>query len=111
MKRHYTWIYVIAVVFAVITAFYPVVPVNATATILAILGIAIGLMNVSSTETTGFLTASVALIVAELVSQGLENVILIGKFIPPILLNITYLVGPAAIVVALKVINEAAREL
>ena len=110
MKQHYTIIYIIAVVFAIITAFYPLIPVNATATILAVLGIAIGVMNVSSSETTGFLTASIALIVAELVSGGLENIFLIGKFIPAVLLNITYLVSPAAIVVALKVINEAARE-
>jgi hypothetical protein len=110
-KGHYTILYVVAVVIAIITAFWQVVPANIAATVLAVLGVAIGLMNVSGSESSRFLVASVALIVAELVSRGLENIILIGPYIPPVLLNVTYLVAPAAIVVALKTINEAAREL
>ena len=108
-KSEYNWLYIAAIIIAVIAAFYTGIPTTATTTILAILGIIIGLVNVTSKEANGFLVATVALIVASLTSKGLEDIILIGQFIPPILVNIVYIVAPAAIVVALKAINETAR--
>jgi hypothetical protein len=109
MKKYYSWLYGIAVVFAVITAFAPVLAPRTTTTLLAIFGVLIGIIGISLKEANDFLTASVALIVAGLASKGLENVAVIGTYVPSILYNVISLVAPAAIIVAIKELNKAAR--
>lgn len=106
----YRWLYIISVVIAIAVAFVPVISQTAIVTILAILGLVIGYYNVSLKEASGFLIAAVALIVAALAAKGLENIVFIGVFIPPILNNLISLFAPAAIVVALKALHEAAKE-
>lgn len=107
--KYYAWIYLIAVAIAIIAAFWNPMSATTTTTILAILGIVIGLANVSKKEAVEFLIAAVALIVASLSSRGLEKILFIGKFIPAILMNLMAIVAPAAVIVALKELNKTAK--
>ena len=76
--------------------------------ILVILGIIVGFLNITLKETTGFLIASVALLVAG--SAGLDKIPYVSYYIYPILLNILTFVTPAALIVALKAVYQLARK-
>lgn len=75
--------------------------------ILVLMGLMVGLLNVSVKETTDFLVAAIALIVA-----GTANISVIpiaGEILQAVLANIMVFVAPAAIVVALKDIYALAQ--
>ncbi|MDI6643079.1 MAG: hypothetical protein QMD95_03400 [Candidatus Hodarchaeaceae archaeon] len=78
---------------------------------LAVIGVIVGLLNVTAKETGPFLFASIAYIVAAL---GMASLIpLAGVAIPPELIrlatNITVLVGAGAMLIALKAIYEISK--
>lgn len=80
--------------------------------VLVILGLIVGFLNVTVKETSSYLTAAIALIVA-----GSANLAVIDKIVPKlgtilqaILGNIVVFVVPAAIVVALRVVYASAAE-
>lgn len=77
-------------------------------TLLVILGAIVGLLNITVKETTGFLVASIALMLAGVVNLGLIPVV--GVYLRSILTNIVVFVVPAAIIVALKTIYKMAQE-
>ena len=77
-------------------------------TSLFVLGVIVGLLNVTIKETTGFLVASIALILAGVVNLGLIPVI--GVYIRAMLSNIVVFVVPAAVIVALRAIWVLAKE-
>ena len=74
--------------------------------ILVILGVIVGFMNITAKETTEFLVAAIALIIAG--SAQLTGIPAIGQFLAAILGNIVVFVSPAAIVVALKAVKALA---
>jgi len=78
------------------------------AVVLAILGLIVGLLNISAKETMPFLLASIALLLVG--SAGLENLPLVGVFIAPIIANIEAFVAPAAFVIALKTVFDLAKK-
>ncbi len=92
---------------AIVAGFFTL-PADTVATVLVILGLVIGLINVVSKESTGFLVASIALLVAG--SAGLDKIPLLGIWLKPILTNIVTFVSPAAIIVAIKIVYELARK-
>jgi uncharacterized membrane protein len=75
--------------------------------ILAVLGLIVGLMNVTQKETVGFLVASIALMVA---GASVGAIPMLGKLASRILVNIAIFVAPAAVVVALKEIYAMAKD-
>ena len=70
---------------------------------LILLGIIVGFLNITKKETSAFLLATVSLvIVSALGGAVLGNVALIGRYLEGVLLAILTFVIPAAIIVALK---------
>ena len=77
-------------------------------TLLVILGAIVGLLNVTAKETTPFLVASIALMLAGVVNLGL--IPMVGVYLRSILTNIVVFVVPAAIIVSLKTIYSLAQD-
>ena len=97
------WSFIAGLILAVIGAF---ISMPNTIAVLAILGVIIGLLNVSVRETTPFLVASIALIVASQ-SASLLNADI--AWLAAILNNFGVLVAFAAIVVSMKALYELAQ--
>lgn len=74
---------------------------------LAILGVIVGLINVTAEETRGFLLAAIALILS---ATALNTVPVLGKALSLILPFVVAFVSGATIVVALKALFETARQ-
>jgi hypothetical protein len=81
--------------------------------VLGILGVIVGLLNITTKESGPFLFATIAFIVAAFGMQYLITAVPGGVTVPKELTrlaaNITVLVGAAAIIIALRAIYEAAR--
>jgi hypothetical protein len=79
--------------------------------VLGILGVIVGLLNITSKESGPFLFATIAFIVAALGMQTLitANNVDVPKELTRLAANITVLVGAAAVIIALRAIYEAAR--
>jgi len=100
----------LGVVWAIIAIINPVVATNTVVlSLLVILGILVGLLNISARETMPFLLASAVLVIMfgfgatylGIVGQG-SAFDFIGKFLQGLLTYLMILVVPAGIVVALK---------
>ncbi|MEM5869625.1 MAG: hypothetical protein QXR09_00430 [Candidatus Aenigmatarchaeota archaeon] len=76
--------------------------------LLVLLGLVVGLMNITSKETISFLLAAVALLIVG--SAGLEKIPIFGVYLEPIIANIQAFVAPAVVVVALKTIFDLAKK-
>lgn len=99
------WAFLVSIVLAVILGI--VLPDNAAAVgLLVILGIIVGLVNITARETMEFLVASIALIIA---SGALKLVPVIGNWIANIMDYIVVFVAPAAAIVALIAVWKLAR--
>jgi len=77
-------------------------------TTLVILGLLVGLFNLTAKETTPFLTAAVALMLAGIVNLGLIPGV--GLYLRSILSNIVVFVVPGAIIVGMKAIWKLASD-
>ena len=78
--------------------------------LLVVLGLIVGLLNVTATESTPFLIAAAALMLTGLSGDTLSNIPTIGSYLSGIVVQIAVFVTPAAIVVALKAIQSLAKE-
>ncbi len=77
---------------------------------LVVLGLIVGLINVTEKETGPFLLAAVSVVlVSSLAGTGLEAVPLVGAKLKTILVGIMTFVTPAVIIVALKQVYSIAR--
>ena len=70
--------------------------------VLVVLGIIVGLLNITESETTPFLVAAIALLLTG--SVGFQAIPAVGGILNAIVANIGVAVAPAAIVVAIKAI-------
>ena len=77
-------------------------------TTLVILGLLVGLFNLTAKETIPFLIAAIALMLAGIVNLGLIPVI--GQFLRNALQNIVVFVVPGAILLGMKTIWKLARD-
>ena len=93
------------VLIAIVTAF---VTFTWTTTLLVVLGLIVGFLNVTDKEVTSFLIASVALVVAG--SANMATIPSFGTYLQAMLSNITMFVAPAAVIVALKAVYDVASE-
>jgi hypothetical protein len=99
----------IGLIIAVIAMF--ITPSGWLYVVLAILGVIVGLLNITAKESGPFLFATIAFIVAAFGMYTLIGAagVTIRKELIRLAANITVLVGSAAVIIALKAIYEAAR--
>ena len=106
MQKWGSWAFLLGIVIAILAAF---VSFEFAALVLVILGLIVGLLNVTSKESTPFLVAAIALALGAASLQPLGGVPIINLLLP-IFNNIAILVSPAAFVVALKAVYSMAKE-
>jgi len=103
------WVFILGIIIAVVAPLLvPMgVAVDAASVIwgLVILGLLVGLLNITRKETTEFLIAAIALLAASAVT-GLGTM----TTVKDIIANIGVLIAPAAILVALKAVWETAKK-
>ena len=97
------WAFIIGLAIAVIAGF---VSVPYVTLILVILGLIVGLLNVTDKETKDFLIAAIALIVG---ATSLNALSTIGTVATTIMANIVAFVVPGALLVALKAVYSLAK--
>ena len=103
---HYSFI--AGIILAVLIALIPQLKADVAIWVLVILGTLVGLLNITAKETTKFLVASLALIIASSASALTLAVVWTG--LTAILGNVIVFVSPAAIVVALKTVYSLAED-
>ena len=104
MQQAGKYAFVVGLVVAVIAGF---VHVGWMFWLLAILGIVVGLLNVTAEETSGFVVACIGLIIS---STSLQQVPVIGEVATTVLGNVVAFVSPALLVVATKSLIEKAKD-
>lgn len=77
--------------------------------LLVVLGLIVGFLNITESETTPFLVAAIALLITGTASESLRIIPTIGGYLAGIVAAIAVFVAPAAIVVALKAIQSLAK--
>ncbi len=101
------WAFIIGVVLAIIAGF---VAIPFTAFVLAVLGLVVGFLNITTKETNNFLMAAIALLVLGAASLGAIGEVtvlkMVAEWVESILTNIIAFVAPAALVVSLEAIYK-----
>jgi len=100
-----SWAFIIGVILAVLAGLVPAMQTPTVTCILVILGLIVGIMNITERETVEFLVAAIALLIAG--SAG--SLPALGFVILAVLENIVAFVAPAALVVAVKAIYALAQ--
>ena len=104
---HYTFF--VGLLVAIVTGlFRNLLEPQVLVTTLVILGLVVGLFNLTAKETTPFLVACVALMLAGIVNLGLIPGV--GLYLRSILSNIVVFVVPGAIIVGMKAIWKLASD-
>ena len=96
--------FLVGLILAVVMAF---VEVPMGATVLAVLGLVVGFLNVSGKETQSFLLASIGLMMSAAAVNGLPEV---GAYAGAVAANFVAFISPAVLVVAVKSLLETARD-
>ena len=99
------WAFTIGVVVAILLGFFPNLDSQGVSTLFLLLGLIVGIVNITKKETSGFLLASIALLVVG--TGGLQDVPGLGSYFSQIFYNITSFVAPAVVIVALKTVMAA----
>lgn len=99
------WAFLIGIALAVIAGVVPQLQTPTVTWVMVLLGLVVGLLNITAKETQEFLIATIALV---LVSSAASNIVALGVMMSSILMNIVTFVFPAALLVALKAIWELA---
>lgn len=97
------WSFIIGVLLAIAAGVITQLQTATVAWVLVVLGLIIGLLNITEKETTTFLVATIALMAVG--AAGLAAVGYIGPYIKAILANIVAIVAPAALIVSLKAVG------
>jgi hypothetical protein len=114
------WLFVLGIIISIIIGLFPTIINSVTITaVLAILGFIIGLLGIAGVgsidkaDISIFLLAVIALMVVGISGNGFRNIGIgtdfswIGTILSNIVLNISFLVAPAGVLIALKAIWEA----
>jgi hypothetical protein len=106
-----SWAFIIGVVVALLIGVFSTGGAPIATTVLIVLGLIVGLLNVTGRETTPFLLAAVSLIIVSYMGGPvLSAVAQIGPTLQSVLGAITTFVMPATIIVALKAIYALAHD-
>jgi hypothetical protein len=114
MKKHVnavqkvgSWAFIIGVIIAVIAGFWPLGTVMTS--ILIILGLIVGFLNVTGKETNSFLFATLVLVVmTSMGGQVLGSIQFIGPMLGSVFSAMMLFIIPAAVIVGLKAIYALA---
>ena len=109
------WAFLVGVLVAIVAAIFSGSSTQTTGIVtlvLVVLGLIVGLLNVTEKETTPFLVASAALLLTGTAQTSLMVIppVALGKFLANAVSNIAVFVTPAAVVVALKAIKALAKD-
>jgi hypothetical protein len=110
---HYTFF--VGLLVAILAGFFRTyLAANVLVTTLVILGLIVGLFNLTAQETTPFLVAAIALMLAGIVNLGLVDLYglwpQLGLLLRSILSNIVVFVVPGAIIVGMKAVWKLASD-
>lgn len=78
--------------------------------LLVVLGLIVGLLNVTATESTPFLIAAAALLITGTAGGSLSIIPTVGIYLQGVVESIAVFVTPAAIVVAIRAIYSLAKD-
>jgi hypothetical protein len=98
------WVFIVGLVLSIIAGLF--FQAAWVVWVLALLGVVVGLLNVTGKETQGFLIAAIAFTVA---ATALNGIPFIGGLITSILSYIGAFVSGAMVVVALKALFQSAK--
>ena len=102
-----SWAFIVGILIAIIAGFWPLDAIMTS--VLIVLGLVVGLLNVTAAETTPFLLATVSLvIVSSLGGDVIKNVAVVGPTLQNVLSAMIVFIIPATIIVALKAIYALA---
>jgi hypothetical protein len=109
------WAFIVGVVIALVAGFIPDQYQGVMTAILVVVGLIVGFLNVTERETTPFLMAAVAIMIALYTAgSGIERDAAalgdIGRYLLSVMNSVNVFVFPATIVVALKAIYALARD-
>ena len=108
MSKWGVWAFYVALILAVILAF---VQFGWAIWLLAIAGLVVGFLNISKKETTPFLIASLAWMVAgDALGSILGTLPMVGPYLEAFLDNVVTFVGPAAAIVAIMALYYITKE-
>lgn len=99
------WVFVVGVVLAVVAGFIDL-GIPHFGLILTVVGLVVGLLNVSGKETGSFLIAAIALLMT---ASALGNIPQIGAQLVSVGSNLSAIAAPAALIVALKSLLSSAK--
>ena len=100
------WAFIIGILLAIIAGLVPAWQTPTITSVLVIIGLIVGLLNIQAKETTEFLVAAITLLIVG--SAG--AIPALGVIVLSILANIVAIVAPAALIVALKAIYSLANK-
>jgi hypothetical protein len=104
-----SWAFIIGVVIALIVGIFSGATNSWVLSILILLGLIVGFLNISGKETTAFLLSTVSLVlVTNFGGTVIENIEIVGPALGRILSAIMVFVIPATIIVAIKAIYALA---
>jgi len=109
MEQIGTWGFIAGLVLSLIFGFSSGLVSGVSLTVLIVLGLVIGLLNITQKEVHGFLVASIALLLVATLTK-VDSLPLIGPELQSSLSNLVFFIGPAALVVAIKEIFILASE-
>ncbi len=75
--------------------------------VLAVLGLVVGILNITAAETRSFLLAAVGLILS---ASSIQSLPWVGDWLATVLGYLVVFIGPALLVVALKSLFETAKD-
>ena len=100
--------FLFGIALAIVLSFFPDTSSSTTpGLVLAVLGLIVGLFNITYKETHGFLVASIVLLLVG--SAGLDFLPYIGDWLGTTFINISHFVAPAAMIVAFKTVIDLAK--
>jgi hypothetical protein len=109
------WAFIVGVVIALLASFLPDSMQSLIVGALVVIGLIVGFLNVTDKETTPFLMASVAVMIAlytagSAIERDITTLGSVGKYLLGIMKSINVFVFPATIVVAMKAIYSLAKD-
>ena len=108
------WAFIVGVIIAVVIGLFSSTLSGDTkgwlVLLLVVLGLIVGLLNVTEKESTPFLIAAAALLLTGTAGNTLSIIPSVGDYLSGIVQAIAVFVTPAAIVVALKSIQSLAKD-
>jgi hypothetical protein len=107
-----SWAFILGVLIAIIAGLAAGALDNAmmfyVGVVLVVLGLVVGFLNIGAKEVNDFLIAAIALVAVG--AANLSSIPLIGGYLASMVLYVSALVAPAALIVALKAIYAMGRK-